>query len=140
MEFDINLWVVLGAGVAAYAVGALWYSLLFQKVWMREMGYTPETMGSMKMTARRAMTLGFLNTLVMSYVMAHFVAVWAQLLGSVSVREGLELAFFLWTGFVLPLTMGVVLWENKSWTLFLINTSHYLTAMLLMGGILAYFS
>jgi len=139
MEFDLNLWAILGATVAAYAVGALWYSVLFQKRWMHEMGYTPENMGSMKMTARTSMTIGFLTTLLMAYVMAHFVAVWEAVAGGIAVAGGLQLAFFLWLGFVMPLTLGVVLWENKSWTLFLINTSHYLVAMLLMGGILAYF-
>ena len=140
MEFDINVWGVLGGAVAAYAVGALWYSVLFKKPWMREMGYTPENVGSMKMTATVAMSLGFLTTLLMSYVMAHFVAVWAQLMGGITVSSGMHLAFFLWLGFVMPLTLGAVLWENRSWTLFLINASHYLVGMLLMGGILAYFA
>lgn len=140
MEFDLNLWAVVAAAVAAYIVGGLWYSVLFKKRWMSEMGYTPENMTSGRMTARTAMGLGFLTTLLMAYVMAHFVAVWERVAGGIDIAQGLQLGFFLWLGFVMPLNLGVVLWENKRWALFLINTSHYVVAMLLMGGILAYFA
>ena len=140
MEFDINLVVVVGAALGAYVVGALWYSVIFRKRWMAEMGYVPERMTSMRMSPEVSMALGFVTTLLMSYVMAHFIAVWGEVAGRMDVFQGFHLAFFLWLGFVMPLTMGVVLWDNKSWALFAINTTHYLVAMLVMGGILGYFA
>jgi|GEM_PF-3896784 len=54
MEVTINYWAVLGAGVAAVLIGFLWYGALFQKPWMRLMGFTFESMKAMKMTPMAA--------------------------------------------------------------------------------------
>jgi len=40
-------------------------------------------------------------------------------------------------GFIVPVTVGVVLWENKSWKLWCINSSNYLVTLLIMSVILA---
>ena len=38
----INYWAVLAAAISAFVLGGLWYSVLFEKVWMREAGMTEE--------------------------------------------------------------------------------------------------
>ena len=49
MNVEINYLAVLVAGVAAVAVGFLWYGpLLFAKPWMKLMGHTKETMEGAK--------------------------------------------------------------------------------------------
>lgn len=141
MEFDINLYAVLGAAVASFSIGAFWYSPVgFGKPWMRLMGYTEEVMRSMTMTPARAMTIGFLMALLTSYVLAHFVAVWNEVaFGAMTWGDGLMLGFWIWLGFQVTIHIGSVLWENKSWKLFVLNASYQLLATLTMSGILTYF-
>lgn len=139
MEFDINYLGVLAAAVAGFAVGAFWFSQIgFGKWWMREMGYTPERMKAMKMTPAQSTALGFVAFLVMSYVLAHVVDLGRIAAHSIDVLDGVMIGFWMWLGFVMPINAGIVLWENKSVKLFLLTTTYYLVALLLMGAVLAW--
>jgi hypothetical protein len=144
MEFLINYYAVAGAAVASFALGMAWYSpFLFGKKWMMLMGFTPESMKSMKMTPLKSMSIMFVFTLLTSYVLAHYILVWkvvAEKEGGMTLLNSFESALFLWAGFMLPLTLGAVLWENKSWALVSINASFYLVSTMLMSGILFSFS
>jgi len=73
METDINYWAVLGAALASMVVGFIWYGVLFKKQYMTLMGFTPEGMKNMKMTANKAYFLQFIASLVMASVLAKFV-------------------------------------------------------------------
>ena len=45
MDFSsLNIWAILVATLASFALGALWYSVLFGKIWQREVGITDEDM------------------------------------------------------------------------------------------------
>ncbi|MGE0772508.1 MAG: DUF1761 domain-containing protein [Cyclobacteriaceae bacterium] len=44
-------------------------------------------------------------------------------------------AVFTWLGFYLPVDIGAVTWEQKSWKLFFINTGYHL-AMLFVAAII----
>ena len=46
-------------------------------------------------------------------------------------------AFFMWIGFYVPLYFGSVGWENKSWSLFFVNTGYYLVTLQVVGAIFA---
>ena len=73
---EINYIAVLVAAVAAYAVGALWYGFLFKKKWGELMGYPPaldHVRAIPALTPALSMTIGFFTTLLMVYVLAHFV-------------------------------------------------------------------
>ncbi|RJQ13442.1 DUF1761 domain-containing protein [Candidatus Parcubacteria bacterium] len=133
----INFWAVLGAAIASMVVGMLWYGPLFGKQWMAMMGITKESMQTMKMTPKSAMTGGFVASLVMSYVLAHSLVFAEAYLGTSGVSAGLSTGFWNWLGFVAPVTLGVVLWEGKPWKLWFLNGSYYLVSLLVMGVILA---
>jgi len=130
--FEINYLAVVVAAIVGFGLGALWYGPLFGRQWKALMGFTDESMRSMQMTPAKSMTLGALTTLVMAYVLAHFVS----LAGATSVTAGMTLAFWLWLGFFATTQMGDVLWNNKPWKLYLLNASYYLVELLLMAGIL----
>lgn len=133
MDFSPNLWAVLAATIANMALGSLWYSLLFGARWKAEMGFTPEVMQSMKMTATRAYVLATLVGFISAYVFAHF----AEYAGAKNVLDGLQFGFWAWLGFAMPIVLGSVLWENRTWSLFVINVSYYLASFLAMGSIFA---
>ena len=130
----INYVAVVVAAIAGYAVGALWYSpVLFGKVWMRLMEITPEKMEANKGKSMGKMyAIGFVGTLLMSYVLAHFVGM--ALVADIS--GALQLGFWLWLGFIATVLLGSVLYESRPWKLYFINAAHYLVALLVMAIIL----
>ena len=138
METNISYLAVLLAGVSSMVVGFLWYGVLFKKHWMEMMGYTSESMAGMKMSANKAYLLQFVASFVMACVLAHFIRLGMLYFPDVSaLKAGVHSAFWAWLGFVAPVTLGVVLWENKPWKLWLINTSNYLVSLVVMGVILS---
>ena len=134
MAVVINYVAVLVAAVASMVIGGLWYSpLLFGKQWMKMMNIDPKDASKMKHEAKKSYALGFVSSLVMSYVLAHFVDYTA----ATTAVGGLQLGFWVWLGFTATLQFGSVLWEGKSWNLFLLNTANSLVTLLAMAVILA---
>ncbi|MGB3922110.1 MAG: DUF1761 domain-containing protein [Minisyncoccia bacterium] len=137
MDIGINYWAVLVAAVSSMAVGFLWYGLLFKKPWMAMMGYAPEVMSGMKMAANKAYAIQFVASLVMAYVLSHVLVFATSYMNSSGWTSGASSGFWMWLGFVAPVSLGVVLWENKPWKLWYINASHYLVSLIVMGIILS---
>ncbi len=128
----INWWAVLAAAVVNMVVGSIWYGPLFGKLWQGLMGFTPESMKNMKLSAPQAMAMGFVTALVMAYVLAHFVVI----AGAVDATHAFELAFWIWLGFMLPLCAGSYIWEGKPAKLFVLNAAEALVALFLMALVL----
>lgn len=127
---SINFLAILVAGLSAFALGSLWYSpLLFGDVWIKLAGIK-------KRKKDKYMWLRFLvyliGMLVMSFVLFHFLIFAA----AVTYVEGLITVFWLWLGFIAPITIGGVLWEKKSINLFVLNNAYNLIALALMSTIL----
>jgi len=134
MDIPVNMWAVLVAAVASMVVGSLWYSpILFGKKWTKLMGWdSPEKMALMKQGAGKAYTVMFLSSIIMAYVLAHFV----QLVPAVTESDALQLAFWVWLGFVATVGIGNVLFEKRPFGLFLINSLYYLVNISVMACIL----
>lgn len=132
---DINYLAVLVAGIASMALGAFWYSpLAFGKMWMALSGLTEASMNEAKKKGMTKLyTLAFIGSLVMSYVLAHFV----DYAGATTVQEGLQTGFWVWLGFMATKALGTVLWENKPVKLYVLNTAYDLVSLLIMASILA---
>ncbi|MFZ2763522.1 MAG: DUF1761 domain-containing protein [Minisyncoccia bacterium] len=137
MEVDVNYLAVLAAGVSSMVVGFVWYGWLFRKAWMSEMGYTPESMTGMKMTANKAYVIQFIASLAMACVLSKVILYTGAYLEMGGLEVGIKAAFWMWLGFVVPVSLGAVLWENRTWKLWVINASSYLVTLIVMGIILA---
>src|SRR3989344_4857515 len=131
----INYLAVLVSAVIGMVIGALWYSpLLFGKLWMRLSGMTEKQLNEAKKKGMGKMYLiAFIAVLLMTYVLAHFV----DYTDSNTFTKGMQTGFWLWLGFFVPILVGSVLWENKSFKLYLLNVIHYLVVLIILGGILA---
>lgn len=125
----INLLAVLAAGAAAFVIGSLWYSVLFGKLWMKLAGMKKQHKDPY-MAVRFLVYL--IGQLVMAFVLAHFLI----FTNAVTYVEGLTTVFWLWLGFIAPITIGGVLWEKKSINLFVLNNAYNLIAMGVMSVIL----
>ena len=79
------------------------------------------------------MVIAFIGNLVTAAILGWFVAA----VGSGGFSEGVIVGFWVWLGFLIPLSLNSVLWEGKKFGIFMINAGHYLVNMIVMGGILA---
>ena len=137
---DINYWAVLVSAVASMVVGFIWYGPLFGKVWSQLMGWgemTPEKMAEMQKKAMPKYAITFLGALVMGFVLSHALVFASTYLNESGVSAGLQTGFWNWLGFIVPISLGSVLWDGKPWKLWFINAGYYLVGLLLMGVILA---
>ena len=133
-QVDVNYLAVLAAAIASMIVGFIWYGPLFGKMWMQSMKMDNKKMQEAKKKGMgKTYILAFLTTLIMSYVLAHFV----DYVEAKTVMDGIILGFWLWIGFLATTQIGSVLWEGKPVKLYLINTLHYLVALAVMAAILA---
>lgn len=135
---DINYLAVLVAAIAAVVLGGIWYGPVFGKLWITLMGWTPKEIEEAKKKGMgKSYALTALGALVMAYVLAHFVVGWAMAtIAQSAVFIGLQTGFWLWLGIVLPVLLSSVLWEKKSWKLYLLNVGYWLAVLLTMGAIL----
>ncbi len=136
MEVTINFWAILLCGVVSMVLGGLWYGPLFGKSWMREMGFdkmSPEALEAMKKKAMRtAYPQQFLGALLMAYVFAHVLFMFE----TDTVTLGLQGAFWMWLGFIVPVKYGEKLWGGKSCKLFGIDALYYLVLLALFAVVL----
>ncbi len=135
----VNYLAILACGIAAMALGFLWYGPLFGKTWAHLMGWgemSPEQMKAKQKVAMPGYIASFIGALVMAYVLAHGIAIGNAYLGTSGISGGMQGAFWYWLGFVVPITLGTVFWDGKPWKLWLINAGYWLVQLLIMGTIL----
>lgn len=141
LEIAINYWAVLGAAIANIVIGSLWYGPLFGKTWRTLSGHTNESMKNMSMGVKGAYVGGFITAFVMAYVLAHDAFMWARFFGTGGTFSfALQLAFWIWLGYVATTQVGSVLWEGKSWKLFFLNAGQTLVSLIVMASILTFWT
>jgi hypothetical protein len=131
----INYPAVFVSALAYWALGALWYSpLLFARPFIALMRWTPEQLASVESQGAGAQIVGaLLTSLVLAYVLAHFV----KFTGAETVKSGALTGFWLWLGFVATSNLETVLFESRPVGLYLINNGYHLAGLLGMGSLLA---
>lgn len=135
---SINYLAVILAAIISMVLGFLWYGPLFGKKWIALMGWSPEAMAVAKAKGMtKSYVLMTISSLVMAYVLYYVVAYSGAFVNTSGVSVGLSSGFWIWLGFIAPVTMGSVLWEGRSWALWVLNAGYYLVSLLLMGAVLA---
>ena len=135
----LNMWAVLGGGVLAMIIGALWYSpLLFAKSWMSAVGLTEEHMKEVqKKGMGKTYFASFVANVLLSYVLADAVGLVAMAMGQASTfRLGAQVGIWIWLGFIATSFLNPVFWERRPWKYYWINSLHYLVMLVLLGGML----
>jgi len=74
-------------------------------------------------------TITFIFELVTAYVLAHFISI----LAIEGVSAASSLVFWAWLGFIVPVMIGSMLWEKKSFKLFVLNATSRLISLFVMG-------
>lgn len=141
----INYLAVVGAAVIAIVLGFLWYGPLFGRAWMKSMGMDMDEMKAkakgdkkMQMAMMRSYGIMMLSSLVMAFVLAHSLYFASAVLQISGIPAAFQAAVWNWLGFIAPVSLGGVLWENKTWKWWAITSGYYLVSLFLMGSLLSY--
>ena len=137
----VNYLAVLASALLMMVLGGLWYGPLFGKQWIALMGFDPEKVKDMQAAGMGAMWKSYalmaLGALVMSFVLSHSLIFASAYLGESGLSAGLQTGFWNWLGFIVPVSLGTVIWEGKPWKLWVLNAGYYLVGLLLIGMLLA---
>lgn len=140
MEMQINMMAVLAAVVANFVLGFIWYTPLFGKAWAKEMGFDTSVKPASGEMAK-GLIIMVIGNFFLAYVFAHNIMAWSYVPGAQEMSPMSNVFMstaFTWLGFYLPVDLGVVAWEKKSWKLFGINTSYHFMMLLVASLILTF--
>lgn len=124
----VNYLAVLVAALMAFIIGGLWYSLLFEKSWMKENNFDKEALKKGNMG--KIFGGAFIFSLIISFVLALFLG--PERNAMVGASAGFMAGLF-WVATAMGITY---LFERKSLKLFLINAGYHVITYTVMGFIL----
>ena len=124
---DINIWAVLTATVASFALGGLWYSkLLFGTIWIRETGIDEAEADP----PIKVFGLTFVYTLISAIALSWLLGPYPNII------EGIRTGLVVGVGFV-ACSFGVnYQFSQKSGKLLSIDAGYHILQFLIMGIIL----
>lgn len=127
--WETNWIAVLGAELAGFVIGGLWYGPLLGKAWQAESGLSDEAMKSANLG--RIFGLTFVLNLVAAFILAHVMTTYQHPGLHISAMIG----FGIGLGFVAT-SIGVnYLFARKSLKLFLIDGGYWTLVYTVMGAI-----
>jgi hypothetical protein len=126
--FQVNVWAVLVSGVAYFVVGAVWYGLLAEP-WMRGIGKSRDQLESNP--------VDYIVSLICEIGLAFFLAVGLNAFGAVGILDGIFVAALLWFGFSLLPTIVHYAYEDRTFSLLVINKGYDLVGLVVAGVILS---
>lgn len=129
---NINLIAVLVCTLFTFILGALWYSkLLFAKVFIKHINKTEEELKS------KSSPIIFLYEFIAMFITTYVLASIILFIGAVDFWRGFQIGIIVWIGFVAMTQLSTVTFEQRSFTLYLIQIFFRLVAISISGGILA---
>jgi hypothetical protein len=133
---NINLLAVLVCAVSSFIIGGLWYSLIFNKMWLKAMGKTKEDFKDAK--PGLPMLLSFVASIIMAFILAHILNLaFGKCPNPVpDLQTAIETAGGCWVAFTLMPTFVTRNFEASNYNLFLIGTAYRLVDFVVMAIIL----
>ena len=129
---DFALWPVLAGAAAFFAVGALWYGLLFSKPWQRAAGLSNTQLREGNMAVIFGLTLAFEMLIAM--------VLWHLLVRTDPPAFVVMMMAVGFAGGVMIPAIGInYLYLRKPLALFLIDAGHFLSGMAAMGAVFVWF-
>ena len=132
MDFaNVNTIAVIVAAVAGFAVGAVWYALLFSKPWLAAVGFTEADVKQ----GRSALPFVFsaIALLIMAWVLSSIVA------PADGNGRGILVGLILWLGFTATTTVVNYAYAARKPALMAIDAGHWLAVAVAMGAIIGAF-
>ena len=132
MDFaNVNAIAVIVAAVAGFAVGAVWYALLFSKPWLAAVGFSEADLKQGR--SPLPFVLSAIGLLIMAWVLSTIVA------PADGIGRGIVVGLLLWLGFTATTTMVNYAYAARKPMLMLIDGGHWLAVSVVMGAIVGAF-
>ncbi|TAD77170.1 MAG: DUF1761 domain-containing protein [Sphingomonadales bacterium] len=129
---DFALWPVLAGTLAFFAIGALWYGVIFAKPWQRAAGLSN--------TQLKAGNMGLIFALTFAFEMLIAMVLWHLLARTdPPAFVVMMMAVGFAVGVMIPAIGINYLHQRKPLALFLIDAGHFLVGMAAMGGVFVWF-
>src|SRR3990167_4021979 len=129
IEVTINWLAILYSVIASMVIGMVWYGVLAGP-WMKAIGKTKDDLKSDQMTGY---IVSVVTAALMAYVLTHMITQANMFYGLSGASSGAQVGWWIWLGFVAPITAMNTAWEGRSWTLWLINNGNHLLTLLVIG-------
>jgi hypothetical protein len=131
---DINYLAVAVSAIIFFFLGSLWFSALFRKSWVTELGrHNVIIKEPAKNVLFRNMVLTFIANIVASLGMACLV----DMTDSTTLESGVLLGLIAALSFAATAVGGIFIWENRSVKLFLIDVGYPFVGIIALGIILS---
>lgn len=133
---QVNLIAVLVAAAIGMGIGMYWFSTkCFGKQWIKLSGFSQKEFKEAQKNKNMGVIMFFasLSMLLTSLLLANLM----KLANISDLASGAQIGFLLWLGLIVPVQLGIVLWEGKPFKLFVIQTLHELVTLVVMSALLA---
>ena len=130
---QVNIWAVIVSAVASFLVGGLWYAAIFPNAWTRLHGFDEAQLKEMGATQARTFGVFFVCDLVTATVLSLLIV---NLVDAPGALSGAGAAFVLWLGLGATQTASQNAAHHKPLPAYLIDASHHLAYLLVMGVII----
>lgn len=128
----LNYLAIALAWLINCGVGAFWYSPAgFAKQWTKQTG-----VDIMKIPQKESTRI-LLSVMVSGLIQAFTLAVILNSLGAKTAKDGLIAGLVLWFGLTAATTVGVTLYQRRSWNFLWLNASYFLVVMAVNSIILS---
>ena len=126
----INFWAVIIAAIVNLIIGSLWYSpFMLGNPWMKEQGFTEEDFKNGGLSMRVIVLLSFTASFIAALAIAVFIGPHATALG------GAITGFFVSLCWITTSKANHLLFEHRSFKLFLIHAGYDICGYIVMGMI-----
>jgi hypothetical protein len=130
---------ILLAAIVSMVLGFFWYSpMLLGKPWMRERGFTADSLKKTQKEMGKLYGLSFVVSLITAYILSQVLHLSIVVNGNSGLGTGVVTGFMMWLGFMMPVQITATIFsDKKNWTLFAIDTGYQLISIIGMGIVLA---
>ncbi len=134
LPIEINFIAVVVSAILAFGTGAIWYSpILFGNAWIKAHGYTDAQVQQMQ---SESTPWPYLGSAVSYVVMTLVISIFVSYSNVSTIGDGLWMGLLFWLGFAAPVGLTGNLFSDKPISVFVIDTLHHLTYLLLISVIL----
>ena len=125
----INLLAIIIVTLIQFFIGYLWYSkFLFGNLFIKSLGKSEEEL-EMKI-------VDIIGPLVIGFIAFLFFAILLDLFGTYDLVFSMVLAVIIWVGFIVTTNLYAVFFEDRNFTLYLLNVGYQFVGLLIGALIL----
>ena len=160
---EMNFYVLFLAALVPMIIGSIWYGPIFGNTWMKEMGFTKESLAGTNMvkTLIICYVLSVLVAMALMQMVIHQMGAFSTLAGDPGFNEQTGEAFTYFQDFVakygdrfrtfkhgafhgvfaglllvMPILATNAMFERKGFKYIAINSGYWIVSMALMGGVI----